>query len=55
MMVSLAGLAHFILIFACLAAVLHQQTEKNKWWKFAGGGVAVLAYLVLIVGIARPR
>jgi hypothetical protein len=55
MMVALGGLAHFILIFECLAAVLHRRNEKNKWWKFTGGAVAVLAYLVLIVAIARPR
>jgi hypothetical protein len=55
MMVALAGIAHFILIIACLVAVLRQRTEKNKWWKFAAGGILALAYLVLIVAVARPR
>lgn len=55
MMVPLGGIGHFILIVACLAAVLHQRYEKHKWWKFMAGGVAALAYLVGIVAIARPR
>jgi|SRR5215467_4637402 len=54
-MVPLGGIAHFALILACLAAVLQQPAEKRKWWKFVAGGIAALAYLVLIVAIARPR
>lgn len=54
-MVPLGGIGHFILIFACLAAVVHQRYEKHKWWKFLAGGVVALAYLVGIVLIARPR
>lgn len=55
MMVALGGVAHFILLAACLAAVLQQRPERNKWWKFAGGGIIAMAYLVLIVVIANPR
>lgn len=55
MMVPLGGIGHFILIFACLAAVLHQRYEEHRWWKFMAGGVVALAYLVGIVLIARPR
>ena len=55
MMVTLGGVGHFILIVACLAALLEQKADRRKWWKFTGGGVAALAYLVLIVAIARPR
>jgi hypothetical protein len=55
MMVTLGSIGHFILIIACLAALLGQRTENGKWWKFAGGGLAVLAYFALIVVIARPR
>lgn len=55
MMVTLGGIAHFILIVACSAALLDLEADRKKWWKFAGGGVAALGYLVLIVVIARPR
>ena len=54
MMVALGTIAHFILIVACLAAIA-STTENKKWWKFLGGGLAAIAYLALIVAIARPR
>jgi hypothetical protein len=54
MMVTVGTIGHFILIVACLAA-LPGTTENRKWWKFLGGGLAALAYLALIVAIARPR
>jgi hypothetical protein len=53
MMVTIGGIGHFVLIVACIAAAREQETTK-KWWKFLGGGVAGLAYLALIVAIARP-
>jgi hypothetical protein len=55
MMVALGGIAHFILLAACLAAILQQRPERHKWWKFIGGGLICVAYLVLIVVIANPR
>lgn len=55
MMVPLGGIGHFILIIGCMAAVLQQPRKKEKWWQFAAGGVVALAYLFLIVAIARPR
>lgn len=55
MMVAFGGIAHFILIIACLAALFESGTNKHKCWKFVGGGVATLAYFALIVAIARPR
>ena len=55
MMVALGGIAHFILLAACLAAILQQRPERHKWWKFMGGGLICVAYLVLIVVIANPR
>ena len=54
MMVTLAGLAHFVLIVGCLIAFLDPRTD-SKWWKFVAGGVSVLAYLAIIIAIARPR
>jgi hypothetical protein len=55
MMVPIGGIGHFILIFACLAALFQQKTDSKKWWKFIAGGVVVLGYFALIVAIARPR
>ncbi len=55
MMVTLGSIGHFILIIACLAAVLNQKTDSKKWWKFGGGAIASLAYLALIVKFALPR
>jgi hypothetical protein len=54
MMVPIGGIGHFILIFACLAA-LNRATGSKKWWKFLAGGVLVLGYFAAIVAIARPR
>lgn len=55
MMVPVGGVGHLILIIACLAALFQQPSGKKKWWNFAIGSVTALAYLVLIVAIARPR
>ena len=54
-MVLLGGIGHFVLITACLAALFDQRIEDKKVWKmFAGGGVALL-YFALIIIVARPR
>jgi hypothetical protein len=55
MMVPIGGIGHFILIIACMAALLKQKTDNNKWWKFVGGGALALAYFALIILIARPH
>jgi hypothetical protein len=55
MMVPLGGLGHFILIVACLTAFLDLRMDDRKWRKFFVGGVVTLAYLAVIVAIARPR
>lgn len=49
------GIGHFILLAACVAALLEGGTDNQKWRKFVFGGVMTLAYLALIVAIARPR
>jgi hypothetical protein len=54
MMVTLAGVAHFILFAACLAALLASRAV-NKKRKAVAGGVLCLAYFALIVAIARPE
>jgi hypothetical protein len=53
--ILLGGIGHFVLLFACMAAILHLQREEKKWWKFACGAVVGLVYLGLIVAIAKPR
>jgi len=55
MMVTIGGIGHFILIIACLAAVLRQKSDRKKWWKFLGGAAACLAYFAIIVSLALPR
>lgn len=56
MMVPVGGIAHFMLIVSCVAAMFDPRVDNHrKWWKFAGGGGVALAYLALIVAIARPR
>jgi hypothetical protein len=55
MMVPVGGIGHFILIFACLAALFNQTTDTKKWWKFLAGGVIVLGYFAVIVAITRPH
>ena len=55
MFVPLGGVGHFILMVACLAAFLELKTDKRKWSKFVFGGAVAVAYLALIIAIARPR
>ncbi len=55
MMVPVGGIAHFIIIIACLAAFYNQPKDNKKWWKFAGGAVLTIAYMVLIIIIARRQ
>lgn len=54
MMVFVGGIAHFILIIACLDALIHSRDEL-KWRRFALGAVVALAYFAVIVAVARPR
>ena len=54
-MVLVGGIAHFLLIIACLAAFFHRRPGKKQWGEFAVGGVLVLVYLALIVVLAAPR
>jgi hypothetical protein len=55
MMVMVGGLAHFILIIACLVAFFNLPKDNKKWWKFTSGGVLSIVYMALIIIIARPR
>ena len=55
MMVAVGTVGHFVLIVGCLVAMFNLQIGDRKWWKFAGGGVLVLAYFALIISVAAPR
>lgn len=55
MLVLVGGVAHLLLIIACLTAFLQQGPGERQWGKFLGGGFLALGYLVLIIAIARPR
>ena len=55
MMVTLGGIGHLILIVAALVAVVRQNTEARKWWKFAGGGVLSVAYFAALVALFHPH
>ena len=55
MMVTLGGVAHFILVIACIAAFLQLHPGKKEWGRFVAGGVLVLAYFALIIVAAAPR
>jgi hypothetical protein len=54
-MVLLGGIGHFVLIGACLAALFDRRIDDKKAWKIVAGGVAVLAYFVLIIVVSDPR
>jgi len=55
MMVTLGGVGHFILIIATPLALLRNNVEAKKFWKFAGGGAIAVAYLALLVVFFHPR
>jgi hypothetical protein len=55
MMVLLGGIAHFVLIGACLAVLFDRRIDDKKPWKMVAGGVSVLAYFALIIIVSDPR
>jgi len=55
MMVFVGSLGHFLLIVACMAGFLQLRPSKKQWGQFVGGGLLVLAYMVLIVATMAPR
>jgi len=55
MLVLVGGVGHFVLAGGCVIGVLSRGSERRRWWEFAGGGVAALGYMALIIAIARPR
>jgi hypothetical protein len=55
MMVLLGGIAHFVLIGACLAVLFDRRIDDKQPWKVVAGGVSVLAYFALIIIVSDPR
>ena len=55
MLVLLGGIGHVLIIAGCLAIAFDRRITDRKLWKAVAGGVLVLAYLALIVIVARPR
>jgi hypothetical protein len=54
-MVLVGGVAHVLLVIACMAGFLQLRPSRKQWGQFFGGGVLALAYLMLIVVITAPR
>jgi hypothetical protein len=55
MMVTVGGVAHFLLIVACVAGFLQLRPRGKRWGQFFGGGILASAYFALIIAIAAPR
>jgi hypothetical protein len=55
MTVMMGGVAHVLIIVACVAGFLHLRPRGMQWGQFFGGGVLALAYFALIIAIAAPR
>ena len=51
----IAAGGHFLLIIACLAGFLRTQPRVRRWSEFIAGGVAAVAYLVLIIVTTGPQ
>jgi hypothetical protein len=54
MIVTLGGIGHFILMVATILAVI-RNADTRKWWKFAGGGLLLIAYFAVIVVFSEPH
>ena len=55
MMVMVGGVAHFLLIVACVAGFLQLRPRGKQCGQFFGGGILASAYFALIIAIAAPR
>ncbi len=53
--VLLGGLAHFLLIIACIAGFLQLRPDKKQWAQFLAGGLLAMAYFALIIVTTGPR
>jgi hypothetical protein len=55
LMVFVGGVAHFLLIVACMAGFLQLRPAKKHWLQFFGGGLLAFAYFALIIATVAPR
>ena len=51
----LAAGGHFLMIAACLAGFLLLHPKLKGWLQFVVGGVAAIAYLILIIYVTGPQ
>ena len=55
LMVLVGGVAHFLLIVACMAGFLELRPGGKQWWQFFAGGLLASAYFAMIVVTVAPR
>jgi len=55
LMVMVGGVAHFVLIIACMAGFLQLRPRMKQWGQFFGGGLLASAYFALIIVTTAPR
>jgi hypothetical protein len=55
LMVMVGGVAHFLLIIACMAGFILLRPRLKQWGQFFAGGFLALAYFALIIATAAPR
>jgi hypothetical protein len=53
--VLLGGVAHFLLITACLAGFLQLRPGRKQWAQFFGGGLLAMGYFALIIVTTAPH
>ncbi len=53
--VLLGGLAHFLLIVACIAAFLQLRPGRKQWAQFFAGGLLAMASFALIIVSTAPH
>ncbi len=52
--VLLGGVAHFLLIIACIAGFLQLRPGRKQWAQFFAGGLLAMAYFALIIVTTAP-
>jgi hypothetical protein len=55
LMVMVGGVAHFLLIIACMTGFLKLRPGMKHWGQFFAGGLLGFAYLMLIFATTVPR
>jgi hypothetical protein len=55
LMVMVGGVAHFVLIIACMVGFIQLRPRRKQWGQFFAGGLLALAYFALIIVTAAPH